>query len=156
MESALSAIGETPVSRFVRDALWVIPWVQTLHIIGIAALISGSAMYACRSCLPGRTVEASEILADRYLPWIWLGIGLLSATGVVLFVGDPVGNYLNIAFRWKMALLGAGLAVTAWLSRRPAARRPGPAGRQAAGLSLLGLLVWCGVVTAGRAIAYLR
>lgn len=153
MESALTALSDTPASRFIRDTLWVIPWVQTLHIVGIAALITGSAMYAWRLARPHRTAETPAALGERCLPWIWLGLGLLLTTGAVLFVGDPVGNYVNVAFRWKMALLAGGLVLTAGLSRRPA--EAGPAGRAAA-LSFLALLVWCGVVTAGRAIAYLR
>ena len=80
-------------------------------------------------------------------------------TGLLLFYAIPVRNYQNIFFRIKVIMLVlAGLNVWLFHSRvekRVAEwdRRPGrrPAARVAAVVSLV---LWAGIVVAGRMIAY--
>jgi hypothetical protein len=84
---------------------------------------------------------------------------VLLLTGIVLIVGEPRRSLINSTFYIKMALLAVAIVITRGLQwsltvssnfwELNAARRA--AGRIAAGCSIL---VWSGIIFAGRWIAY--
>lgn len=101
---------------------------------------------------------ASEVV-ERLVPWTIAGFTIMAISGSLLFYAIPVKTYLNIFFRCKVAfLLLAGLntaffhltvyrSIRKWdLERVPPLRA-----RLAGGISLL---LWAGIVVAGRMIAY--
>jgi uncharacterized membrane protein len=98
-------------------------------------------------------------VARRFLPTIWPVLLVLLVTGSLLIIGEPRRALLNSTFYLKMALLALAILLTAALQRsiasspnfwdRDLTRRI--AGRFAATVSIL---VWCGILFAGRWIAY--
>jgi hypothetical protein len=84
---------------------------------------------------------------------------ILLVTGSLLIIGEPRRSLLNSTFYLKMALLAVAILLTIGLQRsissspnswdRDRWRRI--AGRFAATVSIL---VWCGILFAGRWIAY--
>jgi hypothetical protein len=80
-------------------------------------------------------------------------------TGSLLIIGEPRRSLINPTFYLKMALLLAAIVLTAALQGALAAA---PAfwgedgGRRLAGkaLATASILVWCGILFAGRWIAY--
>ena len=98
-------------------------------------------------------------LANRLLPWTWVGFAVQVITGALLFSSEAVKVYSNPAFRFKMLLiLLAGLNalifhlvvfrnVAAWDNREVT---PVPA--KIAGL--VSILLWIGIVAAGRFIGF--
>ena len=92
------------------------------------------------------------------MPWIWVGFAVLAVTGLLLVVGEPRRELISLPFWIKMGLIVVGLAAVLWLRGTVASDpdrwdRPAEAGR--ARLYALGtLIVWIGVITAGRLIAY--
>ena len=105
-----------------------------------------------------RDVPTPEV-ARRFLPTVWPVLLILLTTGSLLIIGEPRRSLLNSTFYLKMALLAVAIVLTAGLQRsissspnswdRNRARRM--AGRFAASVSIL---VWCGILFAGRWIAY--
>jgi len=87
------------------------------------------------------------------------GFAVMAVTGALLFYAIPVKTYLNIFFRIKVAFLvlaGVNVAVfqrTVWRSidRWDIDSVPPLRARLAAGVSLV---LWAGIVVAGRMIAY--
>lgn len=109
-----------------------------------------------------RLLERDEPLPDvarRFLPTIWPVLLILLVTGSLLIIGEPRRSLVNSTFYVKMALLAVAIMLTAGLQRSilsspdlwdgNRARRI--AGRFAAAVSIL---VWCGILFAGRWIAY--
>lgn len=153
-------LSQTPVSQFIQNVLWIIPAVQTVHILAIAAVLSSVAMIDLRIFgVAGRGMTMAET-AGRYVPWIWWGILVLALTGATLITGEPVRSLTNPAFQIKMALLAVAVVVTLVFQRTvrekagawdSAPRLPG-AVRAAA---LATLLVWFAIAVFGRWIAYL-
>jgi uncharacterized membrane protein SirB2 len=152
-------LAQTSISRFIQDVLWIIPLVQTFHILAIAAVLSSVAMIDLRIFgLSGRDATMAETAA-RYVPWIWGGLLVLALTGAALITGEPVRSLTNPAFQIKMSLLVVAIAVTflfqqsvrvkagAW----DAARQP-PGGVKAAALATL--FLWFAIAVFGRWIAY--
>jgi hypothetical protein len=98
-------------------------------------------------------------VAQRFLPAIWPVLLILLITGSLLIIGEPRRSLLNFTFYLKMALLAVAIMLTVGLQRSISSspnfwdrdRWPRMAGRFAATVSIL---VWCGILFAGRWIAY--
>jgi hypothetical protein len=149
----------TAMGKDIRDSLWLFPVIETLHIFGIVALVGSTSILDLR--LMGLTFrdEAVTKLAKRFLPWTWFGFAVQVITGLLLFSSEAVKMYGNWAFQLKMLLiLAAGLnavvfhflaykSVGKW-DQDPVA----PLSARIAGS--VSILLWFGIVAAGRWIAY--
>jgi hypothetical protein len=150
-------LSETPASQFIQQELWVIPALQSIHIMAIAAVVSSALFINLR--LLG-LADRSHAIADtsrRFLPWIWYGLLMLLLTGLALIVGEPERELLSAPFWIKMLLVLIGTSVTFWFQSTLSTGEQSWALRQApVRLYAFGtLLVWAGVITAGRLIAYI-
>jgi len=152
-------LAATPLSATIQTAGWIIPTLQTIHILGVAVLFSSAILVDLRMWgLLQRDAPLQEV-AQRFLPPIWPILLLLLITGSLLIVGEPRRSLLNSTFYLKMGLLLVAVLLTAILQRslastpafwdRNLALRIG--GQLTATASVL---VWCGILFAGRWIAY--
>lgn len=149
-------LAATSLSHFIQITSWVIPTLQTIHILCVAVLFSSAVLVDLRLLhLLQRDVPLPDV-ARRFLPPIWPVLAVLLVTGSLLIVGEPHRSLINVTFYLKMGLLLAGILVTALLQRSFAAapaywQQPRAVGQLAAVASLV---IWCGVLFAGRWIAY--
>lgn len=159
LEQFVSWLADTRASDLIRNVTWVIPAVQTVHILAISAVFSAVMLIHLRSLRLAVRGEPRADVARRFGPIIWYGTLVLLVTGVVLIVGEPHRELANPVFQIKMVLLLVALALTALFQRlihadplywdHTHARRAA-----AATLSVISLAVWIGIVFAGRLIAY--
>jgi len=104
-----------------------------------------------------RRERVSE-LAGRLLPWSWAGFALQVVTGALLFTSEAVKVYTNPAFRVKMLLIflaGVHALIFHWTVYRDVASWESgvlPAGAKVAGF--VSILLWIGIVAAGRFIGF--
>jgi hypothetical protein len=149
----------TSLSHTIQTTGWVIPTLQTIHILSVAVVFSSAVLVDLRLWrLLNRDVPLPEI-TRRFLPTIWPVLVVLLITGGLLIIGEPRRSLLNSTFYIKMALLAVAILLTAWLqwsvSSSPNVwdkdRGRRMAGQLAASVSIL---VWCGILFAGRWIAY--
>jgi hypothetical protein len=149
----------TPGSIALHESIWAYPIVESVHVLTLCLFLGLTVMLDLR--LLGVTMvrtPASEVLG-RLLPWTIVGFAVMVVTGALLFFAIPVKTYLNIFFRVKVAFLVlAGVNVAVF--QRTIARRmdrwdadpvPPFGARLAGGVSLV---LWAGIVVAGRMIAY--
>jgi hypothetical protein len=152
-------LAATSLSHTIQTTSWIIPTVQTIHILCVAVLFSSAVLVDLRIWrLTQRDVPLSDV-GRRFLPLIWPVVIVLLLTGSLLIVGEPRRSLLNDAFYIKMALLAFALLLTGLLQwsltsapgfwERDIARRI--VGRVAA---LASILAWSGIIFAGRFIAY--
>ena len=151
-------LAATSLSHTIQTAGWIIPALQTIHILCVAVLFSSAVLVDLRIWrLFLRDLPVRDV-GRRFLPLIWPVVLILLITGALLIIGEPRRSLLNATFYIKMALLAFALALTGllqWSLASPGfwdkdnARRV--AGRLAATASLV---AWCGVIFAGRFIAY--
>jgi uncharacterized membrane protein SirB2 len=149
-------LSNTRVSLMIQSILWIVPAVQSVHILCVSLVMSSVAMLDLRLMgFWGRRQPISRMV-DRLLPWVWYPLIVLAATGLVLIVGEPARELPNWAFRAKMAMLAIVILITFIVQRRSRRIDNYWESRQvAAGLTgLVSLLLWVGIVTAGRWIAY--
>ncbi len=143
----------------IQDVSWIIPLVQTIHILAISIVLSSVGMLDLRLMgVAGRRVTISG-MAERFLPWIWGALVVLAFSGTILIVGEPDRSLLNGAFQLKMALLATVIVVTVLFQhtvRRNAAFWDlSPARKRSARLTAtVSLALWLAIAVCGRLIAY--
>jgi len=133
---------------------WLIPWLQTFHILANAMVLSAVIMIDLRIWGLSQSQTVPE-RARRFQPWIWTGLVLLTVTGIVLLVGEPRRSLLNGTFQLKMLIMA--LAITATLAFHIALQQNGklwdgdPDARWKAGIFAAATLVlWLAVTAVGR------
>ena len=159
MQALAQWLASTPASQSIRRALWLIPLLQSVHILAIAMVLSSVAMIDLRILGVGRSQTMVQT-ARRFVPWLWTGLVLLAATGLALIVGEPERSLPNAAFQLKMILLALAIALTLvfqlslrrnttfWEEKRP--------GRTVTVvLAIATFVLWCAIAVAGRWIAYM-
>ena len=149
----------TSGSIAIRESILVYPLVETSHVLTLCLFLGMIAMLDLRLLgLAWKRVPASQV-AERLLPWAWAGFVLMVISGVLLFYSGPVRASQNIFFQVKMVMLVlAGL--NAFVFHRGIYRKVAawdedavtPVRAKVAGC--LSLLLWSGVVVAGRMQAY--
>jgi hypothetical protein len=147
------------VGSSVRESLWLFPAIETVHLLGMAALVGTITVFDLR--LLGWMMRRERVseLAQRLLPWTWLGFALQVVTGIALFLSEAAKVYSNPAFRLKIVLiLLAGLHALIFhkiVYRNVATWDEGevlPIGAKVSGL--VSILLWVGIVAAGRFIGF--
>jgi hypothetical protein len=163
MLSTLRAFAEwlatTSLSATIQNVSWIIPAVQTIHIVCVAIVISGTFFVSLRILGVFSRSQPLAALASRFLRGIWYALIVLLVTGALLLIGEPGRSLTNPAFGAKMLMLVIVAALTVVL-QRPLATDAGywdaSGGRQVAAraIAVLSLALWSCIVFAGRWIAY--
>jgi hypothetical protein len=158
--SAISdALARSSLSVWLQEQAWVVPTVQTVHILSVATVFSSAVFVALRLLnISARDLPASQV-AGRFLPLIWWTLPVLLLSGSVLIVAEPARSLQNPAFYLKMGLLlGASLLTLAYQlplrSRGDFWERSGVCVATTKLIAVLSLALWTGVIVAGRFIAY--
>ena len=151
-------LGNTSLSLFVQNVLWIIPAVQSVHILSVAIILSSVGMLVLRVFgLAGLHSTMSEMV-QRYMPWIWWSLFVQLATGIILIIGEPHRELTNAAFQLKMVLVLLAVIGLRVFQRR-VTRNPGRCGRgigdgrwKLAAASTM--VLFFAIAVAGRWIAY--
>jgi hypothetical protein len=143
--------------QIMRDVPWLFPTFEGLHFVGMAMLFGSIALIDLRVLGLAKGLPLGPL--HRLLPMAFIGFGLNLITGVGFVASDPMSYYVVPAFKFKMLLiLLAGLnALWFWISVLPKVeecRAGDDAPSLAKRISLASLLLWVGVISAGRFIAF--
>jgi hypothetical protein len=143
------ALQATAASQLIQDIKWIVPLVQTVHILAISAVLGSALMVQLRFLGLSQTDQAMAGVAQRHAPVIGWGVSVLLLSGAVLIVGEPARALTNDYFQLKMLLLlqmrPMQTQTEYWLGRPWLLQL----------LALVCLALWFGIVLAGRWIAYL-
>lgn len=159
LNSLMMLLQQSPLGEGVRTGLYIYPLLEAVHIIGIALLAGPAFVFDFRLLGLGRGVVPVTTAARYLLPVSHIGLAVTVTTGLSLLSAQATVVAGAGAAPWKLGLLiVAGLNVLVFhfgTYRRvnewdDSASTP-IAARVAAGLSLV---VWTGVILAGRLLAY--
>jgi hypothetical protein len=149
-------------SDTTRLETWlIIPISQTVHILGVAIVMIAVGMLNLQ--LLGVRVTRQQSFAENsawWMPWISVAMAVLFITGVVQTIAEPTREIMNNMFRIKIVLLliVVGITVMYRVNVRKDPKYWERSGeRRALGyvLASLSLVLWLGIVAAGRLIAYI-
>jgi putative copper export protein len=136
-------LSQTALSLTIQSHEWVIPTIQSIHILAICAFVGSVLMLDLRILeWAWRDQTLSETQA-RFGPWAWWALAVLLMTGVLMIIGEPPRQLLAISFWMKMALVVLTASIQMTQVRRPVKA-----------LAASTFLVWLGVIVLGRLIAY--
>jgi hypothetical protein len=147
-------LSATAPSQAIQASTWAIPTIQTVHIVALALVFTLGIMLSLRFAGFGFSAEPLPQLAARSAKRIWLLLLVLFLTGALLVTAEPGRTITNPVFYWKMGLLAAVIVVTMWLAW--SARRTEKATALQVAVSVLAVLLWIGIIFAGRLIAYIE
>jgi hypothetical protein len=149
----------TAMSQTIQTVSWIVPAVQTVHILAIAAVMSSVLMINLRLIGALGRDQALPTFSARFLPVIWWALPILLVTGIIMVVGEPVRSLENPVFQAKMALVITAIVITVAF-QAPLRKNPlywdVSSGHRAAAIVIAttSLIVWVCIVLAGRWIAY--
>jgi hypothetical protein len=127
------------------------PIVQTVHLLGIAVIMSSVVLLDLRIlglALPSQDVQE---LTRRVMPWVWWTLPIMLLSGSMFVLARPRRYFTNPVFGLKFALLLPAIALAAVL-HFVSVRKPDDWRTKL--VAAVSLLLWIGVVLAGRWIAY--
>ena len=97
---------QTWVGSSVRESLWLFPTIETVHLLGMAALVGTATVFDLRLLGWALRRERVSVLGQRLLPWTWAGFAVQVVTGVTLFLSEALKIYTNPAFRSEERRVG--------------------------------------------------
>jgi hypothetical protein len=150
-------LSATAVSQTLQSVGWIVPTVQSIHIMAIAMVMISAILVDLRLLGVGRASQPIPRLFAALNPVIWWALLVLLMSGVLLIIAEPRRELLNVVFQTKMALLVGAVSVTVGLQRwaaRAASAEPGPLRLGVRGAAVLSLLLWIAIIGCGRWIAY--
>ena len=155
----LHALEALPVADAVRTSVVWFPALETIHVLAIVFVLGSIARVDLRLLgVISRNEPISRVSAEM-LPWTWASFAVALVTGVLLFTAHAVRYAETIFFDVKMvllALIAANMIYFEFVTYKSVgqwdrAARP-PARVRFAGAA--SLIMWLGVITAGRYIGF--
>ena len=152
-------LSQTSLSLAIQTHDWVIPTIQSIHIVGIGVVVGSVFMIDLRVLgWAGRDQTLVETVA-RFGPWLSGALCVLLVTGALMVVGEPARELLAFSFWFKMCLVAIGTLIAAVF--QIALRRNGNQWeesivkrRSTKSLAILTLFIWVSIIILGRLIAY--
>lgn len=146
-------LSTTPPSVFLQTHnAWAIPAIQSIHILGIGAVLGSAFMIYLRLFGWAGADQTLRQTVGRYGPWVSNGLWLMLVTGILMVIGEPVRELVTFSF-WAKMLLVAAMAAIAMRFQR-ASLEELPSRRFVKSLAILTFLIWLCIVILGRLIAY--
>jgi hypothetical protein len=152
-------IDGTAFSTSIRESVWLFPILETIHVLGIAASAGTILFVDLRLLGMGMKRERLSDVLEQLQPWTLSAFLVMTITGSLLFLSEPVKCYHSIFFQIKaaMLILAAANAILFHWKVYPGVdvwdAMPHPPGR-ARLAGALSLALWIGIIAMGRAIAY--
>jgi hypothetical protein len=152
-------IEDSPLAMEIGGG-WMFPFFETVHVLAVTFLLGSLLMVDLRLMgLAGRVYPA-QVMSEGTVRWTWGAFLIGVFAGVAMFITQPVHYVPNPAFQIKMVLLllaGVNMFVLHRFTWKTVGiwgtfGTPPLAARLAGGLSLV---LWVGVMIAGRWIGHL-
>ena len=150
LSSALVAIESWPLSEVIRRSVWAYPALETIHIAAFATVF-GSLMVLELRVFGAAPEVPLPPLARLSVPIALAAFAVAAAAGLLMLISSATEMVFNTAFQIKVGLILLAGVNAWWFHRRDSlVLHDGVAKAQ----SLLSIMLWIGVITCGRLIAY--
>ena len=147
------------IGTAIRESLWVFPLVESCHILGLFLSVGVVIWFDLR--LAGIALKKASVteVSTQILPVSIVGFALMFVSGALLLWANPAKLYGNTYFRIKVLLLllaGCNAVIFQLTVHRKLSewdRSPVPP-VQARVAGYLSLILWFGIIFAGRYTAF--
>ena len=152
-------IQHTETSTGIRESLYVFPLIEGTHVLALTISVGSVMWFDLRLLgLAMRSERVSDVFG-YFRPWMTGGFAVMFGSGFLLFWSRAEACYASGYFRIKLLLLLLALlnivvyhlTVDRRIANWDASLIP-PIGARLAGL--ISLVLWLGIIAAGRIMAY--
>lgn len=112
LETFSDGLYASSISSWLRSVTWLIPSIQSVHIISIAALVGSALVMELRLAGMLATDETPGTVVRRHLPWLWGALAMLVLTGSTMVIAEPQRELLNSMFWYKMTAIAFAFVLT--------------------------------------------
>lgn len=148
-------IEQSPLSLWIATAYFAFPIILTFHSLGMGFLVGVFLLINLRILGLARGVPLVSL--QGFLPLTAWSFIIVLLSGLLLLAAYPAKALTNPLFYWKMLMMGLafylGRVLTVKVLRQPMADQGLVAVRYKI-LAAGSLLLWAGVIGAGRFLAY--
>ncbi len=153
----LDTLEHTGLSTWLRESESVFGFyfILVFHTIGLALVVGPNAAIDLR--ILGAAPEIPLPPLRNWFNLMWLGLGINVVSGIFLVLAYPAKAFTNPDFYLKLALVGFAI----WNLQRMKRQLFDDSGQIEAAmlakgrkLAVWSLILWAGVITAGRLLAY--
>lgn len=146
-------IGDGSIGRAIGESLWLFPVIEVVHLFGLAVLGGSVIVMDLRLLGVGLKGTAPPRVLANTRPWFLVGLVVMIATGVPLFLSETTKCCFNHSFEVKIASLIVAVVYTFAVRNRIAVRE-GVSACAMQGVAVLSLGLWFTVAAAGRWIGF--
>jgi len=152
---------QTHWATAIRQSSWIFPIIETAHLFGIVILVGATTALDLRLLGVSFQEYSVSAMARPLSRWAWAGFAIQVVSGFLLFASEAAKLYSNVHFLLKMILIVAAGANILFFHHgvyRSVDRwDDSPAAPAAAKLfGVFSILLWFGIVAAGRWIAFVK
>jgi hypothetical protein len=153
----LKAVEESGLSVWIRESpsLFAYWFFLTCHAHGMAMTVGASVVIDFRILGIARDLPLAPL--KGLYSTIWAGFWIQVASGILLLIAYPTKAAMNPDFYLKLILIGLAVTVMRMIHKRvfsdTSLDEPAMMSRGRT-LAIWSLILWVGVVTAGRFLAY--
>jgi putative copper export protein len=138
---------------------WMIPTIQSIHIVGIGIVLGSVFMMDLRILGWAGMDQTLRQTVSRFAPWLTGALCLMLATGILMVIGEPVRELVSFSFWLKMffVAVGTGIAAVFQITLRKHEQQWEQTlvnRRSIKLLAILTFLIWVCIIVLGRLIAY--
>ena len=153
-------LSTTFLSVFIqKHNSWVIPAIQSIHIVGIGVVLGSVFMIDLRVLGLAGMDQTLRQITTRFGPWLTAALCVLLATGALMVIGEPVRELVTLSFWLKMFFVAVGTLIAAifqiTLRKHEQQWEETLVNRRSIKcLAVLTFLIWVCIIILGRLIAY--
>lgn len=153
------SIQDSRLGAALHESQYVFPFVETTHVLGLAASVGLILMTDLRLIGVFQPSEPVSEVTQQLKPWMLRGFALMFVTGALLFWAEAAKCYVSPTFRWKLVFLFLA-GVNALVFERTLGAKVSMWGKlpvlpgRAKFAGWASLICWAGVIVFGRWTAY--
>lgn len=158
--SVFEWLESNPLAVYIRQSHLLYPTIEIVHIVGFILLTGSAFLFDIRLLGVSTRIPVTD-LARHLLPWSRRSLLLVIPSGLLLFMTQATSLQDNRVFWTKLVLIVLAFANAGYFHRVTFQQveawdrlHPTPTAAKAAGL--ISLVLWTGVITCGRFLAYLE
>ena len=155
--SIMKAVEESGLSVWIRDSpsIFAYWFILSFHALGMGMAVGASVVIDFRILGIARDLPLSPLKGLYRI--IWAGFWIQVVSGILLLIAYPTKALTNPDFYIKLTLIGIAIAVMKMIQKRvfsDSSLNESAMMLKGRSLAVWSLVLWLGVVTAGRLLAY--
>ena len=142
------------LGQFVVNSNWLFPVIEAVHLLALSVLGGAVLVVDLRLLGLGLKSRSASELWRAARPWMIGALGMMIATGVPLFLSEPIKCYYNDSFWVKMTTLPIAIAFAFTIRSRATNDAVRNTARRQMLVGALSIALWLTVAAAGRWIGF--